>query len=287
MSYTPTEWNDNDEVTSTLLNNLESGVTAVGYEPTQWSAGDVVTAEKLNKLEQGVADSADVFLHYIKRDLTEFTITPDMFPYQDINDEHWDYYRDNGYTDEEIEEYMFSYRKLSDALNFDGCTNLTKINGLDLIHSVQLTHAFAGCQSLTEIELPNATYIVSDIISSATNTYNIIASSGIKKFSAPKALVVADGGFTGGLNLEYCYLPKVTKIGNVFQGCSSLKRVYIGADCTEIGSACFGGSRSGLIIDCGFAQGAVSGASWASYNATINYNVPDPGSIDAMIESEA
>jgi hypothetical protein len=74
-----------------------------------------------------------------------------------------------------------------------------------------------------------------------------------------------------------------------FQGDQYLKHVYIGKDCTSIGSACFGssgGASTGLIIDCGFAEGAVSGAPWGAANATINYNVPDPGSIDAMIEGE-
>lgn len=261
MSYIPTDWSDNDEITSVSLNHLESGVTAVGYEPTQWSAGDVVTAEKLNKLEQGVAESADVMVDYINRSITEFTITPEMNSY---GSEYPEYFSIGGY-----------------GFTFRNCSHLTKVNGLELITYEVSPDAFTGT-ALTEIDLPNAYYI-----GSSNDNYSIIGGSSCAKLSCKKAETIYKGGLSGAASLEYLYLPSAKTIGDSVQGCSKIKHVYIGANCTSIGSSCFsgsGGQSTGLIIDCGFAEGAVSGAPWGATNATINYNVPDPGSIDAMIE---
>lgn len=256
MSYIPTNWDDNDEVTSAKLNHLESGVTAVGYEPTTWAAGDVVTAEKLNHLEQGVADSADVMANYVNRSMKEFTITEDM--------------QRNGSL------------SIDSTFHFGGCTNLERINGLDLVDYYVDFPGFAGAIKLKEVYLPNAM--------SLSSSGGIIAGSGIERFSIPKATYMSGTDtLSGAQNLQYLYMPSMTNVTAV-QGCTKLKHVYIGKDCTSIESACFsgsGGQSTGLIIDCGFAEGAVSGAPWGATNATINYNVPDPGSIDAMIEGES
>lgn len=52
--------------------------------------------------------------------------------------------------------------------------------------------------------------------------------------------------------------------------------IYIGANCSTIDSDAFQGLKSGSVVNCGFAEGAVSGAPWGATNATINYNVPVP-----------
>ena len=280
MPYTQNEWSDGDSVTSAKLNNLESGVTAVGYEPTTWQAGDVVTAEKLNHLEQGVADSVDEFMNYLKRDITEFTITLDMFQYQDPSDPHWD-----GYTEEEIEEYKLEYRSLSTSLNFNGCTKLETIHGLELIAYFVNPYSFTGTTALSRIDLPNAKYI------GDSTGQPVFGGTYAESISLDSATSVNDGSVNGAYKLKYLYMPSVRGLKNACQGLSALKKVYIGAGCTSINASCFGGSGAnngaGLVIDCGFAEGAVSGAPWAATNATINYNVPDPGSIDAMIEGES
>ena len=262
MSYTPTEWNDNDAVTSAKLNHLESGVTAVGYEPTTWQVGDVVTAEKLNKLEQGVADSADTMANYVNRTMTEFTITEDMKRYGRLS--------------------------ISAMFNFSECENLEKINGLDLINSFVGSPGFVSTKKLKEIYLLNATSVGGSYDPDGTS---LIASSGVERFSAPKATesYSQKSTLSGANELQYLYLPSVNQMPKT-QGSPKLKHVYIGKDCTSIDPGCFGGSgtqSTGLIIDCGFAEGSVSGAPWAASNATINYNVPDPGSIEAMIEGES
>lgn len=258
MSYTPTEWSDGDSVTTAKLNNLESGVSAVGYEPTEWSAGDVVTAEKLNKLEQGVAESADVMAKYFNRSITEFKIPEDP--------------SGDGY---EVGDGCY--------MTFLGCALLEYIEGLENIIGLK-KNAFTGTNKLTgTLIFPNVI-----TITGGTEGY-VFGGSKVESISFPVLTTIEDLTLCGMSELEYAYLPSVENIGNSLQGCSKLKHIYIGADCESIGSACFGGSgyqSSGLIIDCGFAEGAVTGAPWAASNATINYNVPDPESIDAMIDDE-
>lgn len=64
--------------------------------------------------------------------------------------------------------------------------------------------------------------------------------------------------------------------GGAFAGCTGLEYVYI-KNAQEINSAAFVNcTQSNLVIDCGFAEGTVSGAPWGATNATINYNVPAP-----------
>lgn len=262
MSYIPTNWADNDEVTSAKLNHLESGVTAVGYEPTTWAAGDVVTAEKLNHLEQGVADSVDVMANYANRSLTEFAFTEDMQVNGELS------IGSNYYT-----------------LDFAGCTLLERFTGTEFVNQRILPHVFDRTSSLTRIDFPNAQDI-------GGTSDSIGLDSGMKEVSFKNAKTIGNGALCIMSALEHVYIPSVTQLGSSIQGCSKLKHVYIGANCTSINSSCFAGSGGsgtgvGLIIDCGFAEGAVSGAPWGASNATINYNVPDPGSIDAMIEGES
>lgn len=64
-----------------------------------------------------------------------------------------------------------------------------------------------------------------------------------------------------------------------FSSCSRLEYVYLGDGVTSIDSYAFQGSTTPFVLDCGFAEGAVSGAPWGATNATINYNVPAPRDI--------
>jgi hypothetical protein len=156
MSYLQNEWSDGDAVTSAKLNNLESGVTAVGYEPTTWKAGDVVTAEKLNHLEQGVADSADRFVDWVQGIFEEFTITPEMNPALKYPDEH-----------EPAKHFSIgdSYR-----LSFNGCGNLKKVNGLELVTYDVNAGAF-NSTAITDLRLPNARFLDSGFAAGSAVKY--------------------------------------------------------------------------------------------------------------------
>ena len=68
----------------------------------------------------------------------------------------------------------------------------------------------------------------------------------------------------------------VTSIGDfAFYDCTSLTSITIPNSVTNIGSNAFGHCTNLLTINCGFAEGAVSGAPWGAENAVINYNVTE------------
>ena len=63
-------------------------------------------------------------------------------------------------------------------------------------------------------------------------------------------------------------------------GCTNLKEVHILCANPTIDESAFNGcTQNDLVINCAFAEGAVSGAPWGATNATINYNVPAPTDI--------
>ena len=68
----------------------------------------------------------------------------------------------------------------------------------------------------------------------------------------------------------------VKNIGDfAFYDCTSLTSITIPNSVTNIGSNAFGHCTNLLTINCGFAEGAVSGAPWGAENAVINYNVTE------------
>lgn len=68
----------------------------------------------------------------------------------------------------------------------------------------------------------------------------------------------------------------VTSIGNfIFAYSKPLTSITIPDSVTSIGNYAFGYCASLKTINCGFAEGAVSGAPWGATNATINYNVTE------------
>ena len=82
--------------------------------------------------------------------------------------------------------------------------------------------------------------------------------------------------FQGCTSLTSIEIPSsVTSIGMfAFQSCTSLTSVEIPSSVTSIGTYAFGSIKSDAVINCEFAEGAVSGAPWgAPAGVTINYGV--------------
>lgn len=92
---------------------------------------------------------------------------------------------------------------------------------------------------------------------------------------------IASGMFYGYEAIKEAIFLSATNIPDgCFAGCTTLEHVYLPSDATAVGTQAFlNCTQSNLVIDCGFAQGAVSGAPWGATNATINYNVPTPTDI--------
>ena len=97
----------------------------------------------------------------------------------------------------------------------------------------------------------------------------------LRSITLPEGMkAVTDEVFTGCEALTTIVLPStITTINNAaFDGCSALKHIHLPANITRIADTAFRGVRD-VVIDCEFADGAVSGAPWGATNATINYNV--------------
>lgn len=113
--------------------------------------------------------------------------------------------------------------------------------------------------------------------------YGLGNANGGVKFDLIANGVTEIDGFSNASNIKKIVLPSVTKIkASCFNGCTSVGYVYIGPNCTNIGSAAFGGVPITCKVECGFAEGAVSGfpdsAGWAGDPASldITYNVASP-----------
>ena len=156
-------------------------------------------------------------------------------------------------------------------LEYCDCNNVETIWG----------EAFAGCGvalpsqgKYLELKMPNVKTIYGGNSSIATFT-----NCSAKTLDFPMLTEVNGFTIAGCTYLESITLPSVTTINETaIARCPNLSSVYIGSDCTTIHSAAFAdiGTATNLVINCGFAEGAVSGAPWGATNATINYNVPVP-----------
>ena len=106
--------------------------------------------------------------------------------------------------------------------------------------------AFADCTSLASVTIPNS---VTSIGYGAFRTCTSLASVTI-----PNSVTSIDA--------------------NAFNNCTSLASVTIPTSVTSIGANVFSKIKSDAVINCGFSEGAVSGAPWgAPSGVTINYDV--------------
>lgn len=125
----------------------------------------------------------------------------------------------------------------------------------------------------------------------------VIINSGINKLSSSAAFdgakeslerivikssldSIATGMFFGYKAIKEIIFLSATNIPDgCFASCTTLEHVYLPSDASVATSAFSNCTQSNLVIDCGFAEGQVSGAPWGATNATINYNVPAPRDI--------
>lgn len=99
----------------------------------------------------------------------------------------------------------------------------------------------------------------------------------ISEINLPSTLISIGGGaFNSCTSLASITIPEgVTSIGdNAFKDCSSLTSISIPEGVTSIGTNAFDGINANAVINCGFSEGAISGAPWgAPETVTINYDV--------------
>lgn len=163
-------------------------------------------------------------------------------------------------------------RTVEDIVIPDGVTNVGE-------------YAFYNCVKAKSITIPDSVKEFAD------NSFSMLGiSNGGVKFPVIANGAETIGGtsnsgnvFGGALNVNKIVLPKAKKIrAAAFSGCTSVAYIYIGADCTSIGGGAFGGVPITCKVECGFAEGAVSGfpanAGFAGSisNLDITYNVSEP-----------
>lgn len=184
--------------------------------------------------------------------------------------------------------------------NIDTDGIITALEGIkDSLDAMSGTNKFAALVdgSITEItaaDLEGVTNLKSGAFSNTTSLVSVeipdtVKSWGSSIFANCSNLesVTIDGPFTplagyvfqNCLKLENVVLPagQTTIPTHFFDNCPAVKTVYLPSTITSIGAGAMGTGANNMIINCGFAEGAVSGAPWGAYgNYTINYNVPQP-----------
>lgn len=120
----------------------------------------------------------------------------------------------------------------------------------------------------------------------STGGFEIVVDNGVATSYRINDAIIPDGvtsigagAFSSCLGLTQINLPDgITSVGPyAFNSCYGLTQVNIPDGITSIGFNAFYEINANAVINCGFAEGAVSGAPWgAPETVTINYNVPQP-----------
>ena len=127
------------------------------------------------------------------------------------------------------------------------------------------TSRFDGAYMMTNINMPNVTKI-------ETNAFQWCAA--LVLTSLPEGLAtIGNGSFRGCTSItEMTFPSSLTNLANnSFTSCSKLTTVTFKST-PRIENGAFGSCSELTTINVPWAEGAVSGAPWGAYNATINYN---------------
>lgn len=147
-------------------------------------------------------------------------------------------------------------------------------------------NTFNGYQTNSSTQIMDMRQFSKRIVLS--NVYELSASAFqgcpyLESVEIPEVTSIGSSAFVGCSSLKSISLPKVTSIGSTAFAATGLEYVYIGPDCTTINPGAFGNVPVATCkVECGFAEGAVSGfPSSAGWNGNladldITYNVPIP-----------
>lgn len=147
---------------------------------------------------------------------------------------------------------------------------------------------FANCTKIKSITIPDSVTIINGNAFGGAGWENggvmfpLIANS-VEEVHTSRVGTRTAGAFYGVQRINKLVLPAIKTIDDsAFGGCIGLEYIYLGPNCTSIGSGAFGGVFINCKVECGFAEGAISGfpnnAGFAGNPADldITYNVPAP-----------
>ena len=129
-------------------------------------------------------------------------------------------------------------------------------------------NAFYRYAILTNVNLPSTLISIGNTVFRETGLTSITIPVGVTS--------IGDNAFYSCTSLASITIPEgVTSIGSqIFRGCTSLASITLPESIRSIGANAFYGIAANAVINCGFSEGAVSGAPWgAPETVTINYDV--------------
>lgn len=171
--------------------------------------------------------------------------------------------------------YKLLARTIEDVVIPDGITNIPLLK-------------FSSCSKVKSISIPDSVTIIEGGAFSGASRENggvmfpLVANS-VEEVRTLTIDAMVSGAFSGVDKINKLILPAIKTIADsAFSGCMGLEYIYLGPNCTSIGSSAFGGVSINCKVECGFAEGAISGfpnnAGFAGNPASldITYNVPAP-----------
>ncbi len=125
--------------------------------------------------------------------------------------------------------------ELADGV-FRGCLRLKNVTFHDKLERIG-SYAFEGCESLTQIELPDSVETESYAFENCTSLKYVHLGKGERYLGAT---------FRGCKALEEIVIPdNIISVGDdAFSGCSALKSVYLGAGVEKVGKLAFEGCKN-------------------------------------------
>ena len=154
--------------------------------------------------------------------------------------------------------------------SFNGCSGIVRVR---CIKAEEVSSGvFEQCSSLTEVYLPNVSVCRANVFNDCIALKTIVMES----------CTTIGAAFHNCKVLEKVFLPSMKRItdGLMFKGSDNLKEINLGDKIEAIANTAFAYTPSGVVINLGVSEGAVSGAPWGAEDAVINYDVPYVGPED-------
>lgn len=124
--------------------------------------------------------------------------------------------------------------------------------------------AFGGYSAMEILDAPG-------LIEISSGSFG--GNNALREIKIPNVEILGNGVFYGLTGLTDVNLPSIKEIqASAFSNCSGLSHIHLGPNTTTINSSAFASIPNNVVIDCDFAEDAISGAPWGAPSTTVfNY----------------